>query len=82
MPRPALRPVRLVVLDCPACELHAGPFLPAEADQLAGAHDDLIHGGHPTVSGSADPDPQPTFTVVGGPPDVPPSGGPTLGGAA
>jgi hypothetical protein len=82
MPRPALRPVRLVVLDCPVCELHAGPFLPVEADQLAGTHDDLMHGGRPTVVVSADPDPQPTFTLADSPPDIPPGGGPTRGGAA
>jgi hypothetical protein len=76
MPRPALRPARLVVLDCPVCELHAGPFPPAEAGQLAGTHDDLMHGGRPTAFVSPDPDSRPTFTVGD------PAGGPTLGGAA
>jgi hypothetical protein len=39
----------LVWLDCPACELGSGPHTPAEAGQLAGTHDDLIHRGRPTA---------------------------------
>lgn len=72
MPRPAPRLARLVTLDCPACGLHSGPFPLAEANQLAGTHDDLMHGGRPTAVVSPDPDPRPTHTV----------GGPTLDGAA
>src|SRR5690348_13750414 len=69
MPRPVPRPVRLVVLDCPACKLRSGPFPLAEADQLAGTHDDLIHGGRPIAVVSPDPDSRPTFTVGGPTPD-------------
>ena len=78
MPRPGLRLVRLVVVDCPACGLHAGPFLPAEAGQLAGSHDDLQHRGHPTATVCADPDPRP----VHAPAAPPPFAGPDLDGAA
>jgi len=47
---------RRVWLDCPVCGLDAGPYNLAEAGQLAGTHDDLIHRGNPTallVSGGA-----------------------------
>jgi hypothetical protein len=38
------------VVDCPACCLSAGPFPGvAEAEHLAGTHDDLIHRGEPTA---------------------------------
>lgn len=38
------------VTACPVCVLAGGPFdYLAEAEQLAGTHDDLLHGGHPTT---------------------------------
>lgn len=39
----------LVINHCPVCELTGGPFLPAEATQMAGRHDDLHHHGQPTA---------------------------------
>ena len=50
MPRPAIRPVRLVLLSCPCCQLAADPMPAAEAEQLAGTHDDLHHAGRPTAT--------------------------------
>jgi hypothetical protein len=38
-----------VWLDCPVCGLDGGPYGAAEAGQLGGTHDDLIHHGHPTA---------------------------------
>ena len=38
-----------VWLDCPACGLDGGPYNLDEAGQLAGVHDDLLHGGQPTA---------------------------------
>jgi hypothetical protein len=40
---------RLFVTDCPVCVLVGGPFVLAEAERLAGTHDDLAHGGEPTT---------------------------------
>lgn len=41
----------LFAFICPACALAGGPFdRLAEAAQLAGTHDDLLHRGHPTAS--------------------------------
>ena len=38
------------IFDCPACCLVGGPFVAvAEAEQLAGTHDDLLHQGRPTA---------------------------------
>lgn len=64
MPRPAPRPARLAVLDCEPCGLHAGPFLLPEAVQAAGTHDDLRHGGTPTVLITGDPDGRPVFVCI------------------
>ena len=76
MPRPAARPVRLVLLSCPSCDLAADPMPAEPAEQLAGTHDDLHHGGRPTAVLRTDP--RPTYTVgAGGPVD-----GPDFGGAA
>ena len=49
MPRPAARPSRLVVLTCVPCGLTADPTPAAEAEQAAGAHDDIYHSGRPTA---------------------------------
>jgi hypothetical protein len=78
MPRPAARPVRLVLLSCPSCDLAADPMPAPAAEQLAGTHDDLHHAGRPTAVLRTDPDPGPVRTVHAGRP----VGGPDLDGAA
>jgi hypothetical protein len=75
MPSPADRPARLVLLSCPSCELAADPMPAAAAEQLAGTHDDLHHGGRPTAVLRTDPAP-------GRRVDFPPVDGPDYGGAA
>jgi hypothetical protein len=74
MPRPAARPIRLVRLSCPTCNLTADPMPAADAEQAAGAHDDQHHAGQPTAELRTDP--RPAY-VLGRP-----AGGPDLGGAA
>lgn len=38
-------------VDCDVCALFGPPvWLADEAEQLAGVHDDLHHGGHPTAT--------------------------------
>jgi hypothetical protein len=71
MPRPAARPARLVLLSCPACELATDPMPAPAAEQLAGTHDDLHHGGRPTAELRTDPRPSHTLGA-----------GPDFGGAA
>jgi hypothetical protein len=52
------------VTDCPACCLAGGPFASiAEAEQLAGTHDDLLHRGRPTTVVAADA-PEPTTALA------------------
>ena len=73
-------PARPVLLICRPCELTAGPMPAAKAEQAAGAHDDLRHGGVPTATLRTVPGPRPTArteTVSFGDP-----AGPDLGGAA
>lgn len=65
MPRPAARPVRLVLLSCPVCDLAADPMLTPAAEQLAGAHDDLHHGGRPTATLRTDPRPAHQLSPAG-----------------
>lgn len=74
MPRPAARPVRLVTLTCPPCDLTADPTPAGEAETAAGAHDDQHHAGQPTAELHTDP--RPTY-VLGRT-----ASGPDLGGAA
>ncbi len=71
MPRPAARPVRLVLLSCPPCELAADPMPAADAELAAGEHDDPHHAGRPTAELRTDS--RPTYVL---------SAGPDLGGAA
>jgi histidine triad (HIT) family protein len=42
-------PAEWFLTDCPACVLVGGPFVLAEAERLAGTHDDLSHYGVPTT---------------------------------
>lgn len=42
-------PASAVGLECVPCQLAGSAASPAEAVQLAGTHDDLLHGGRPTV---------------------------------
>jgi hypothetical protein len=72
MPRPAPRPARLVLLSCPSCDLAADPMPAEQAEQLAGTHDDLHHGGRPTAVLRTDP--RPGYTLG--------AGGSDFGGAA
>lgn len=74
MPRPAARPVRLVHLTCPPCDLTADPMPATDAEHAAGEHDDQHHTGQPTAELRTDP--RPTY-VLGRT-----AGGPDLGGAA
>ena len=65
MPRPAARPVRLVLLSCPTCDLAADPMPAAAAERLAGAHDDLHHDGRPTATLRTDPRPAHRLSPAG-----------------
>jgi len=60
-PDPAAAPGGLVSVDCPVCGRSAGPFGRAEAERLAGTHDDLIHRGRPTAEIRPDTGPAPTW---------------------
>jgi hypothetical protein len=42
-------PPEWYLTDCPVCVLVCGPFVLAEAERLAGTHDDRVHGGEPTT---------------------------------
>ena len=74
MPRPAARPVRLVLLTCRPCNLTADPMPAALAEHAAGEHDDQHHAGQPTADLRTDP--RPAY-ILGRT-----AGGPDLGGAA
>src|SRR5690349_3957527 len=76
MPRPGLRPARLVLLSRPACDYTAEPAPPADAEQAAGAHDDQHHNGRPTAELHT------VHTLRPGSTARTPVGGPDLGGAA
>ena len=65
LPASRRRPAPRFVLDCPACCTVAGPFVLAEAELLAGTHDDLHHRGQPTVYVLPDYQPPPPAALGG-----------------
>jgi hypothetical protein len=71
IPRPHARPVpiRLVLLSCPVCDLATDPMPAAEAEQLAGGHDDQRHGGQPTAVLRTDPSTAYALGLAGDGPD-------------